>query len=310
MPVAAPDALDLVLPILRCPVCGAELAHEASALRCPERHTFDIARHGYASLLGGERATSGDDAPMVRARVAFLAAGYYAPVREAIVELVKLGDDGAASGGRGGAGVASPTTALEVGCGTGYHLAGVLDALPEARGLGLDSSVRALQAAAKAHPRLAAATWDVFRPFPVASGSVDLVLDIFSPRNPAEFHRVLGPDGRLIVVRPGDGHLAELRGAVAGMVGIDPEKEERLHRALDPYFETVATERLEYTPTLSPEEAADLVLMTPSAHHLSEAERAGLAAGGLPGEATVSVIASAHRPRPGAVPTHVRRQDG
>jgi 23S rRNA (guanine745-N1)-methyltransferase len=283
-----PGALDLVLPVLRCPVCAAELTREGSALRCPERHTFDISRHGYASLLGGTQARSGDDAPMVRARLGFLAAGHYTPIREAIAEL-----------GRRAVAEAQGTV-LEVGCGTGYHLAGVLDALPEARGLGLDSSVRALQAAAKAHPRLAAATWDVFRPFPLADASVDLVLDAFSPRNPAEFHRVLGPDGSLIVVRPGDGHLAELRAAVGGMVGIDPEKEERLHRALDPYFEVTATERLEYAVSLSQDEAREMVLMTPSAHHLGESELAGLGAGGLPGEVTVSVIATAHRRRPGA----------
>jgi 23S rRNA (guanine745-N1)-methyltransferase len=298
--VASPGALDLVLPILRCPVCGAELAREASALRCPERHTFDIARHGYVSLLGGTQATSGDDAPMVRARLDFLAAGHYAPIRTAIAELAgRVGEATVADPAGDAEGVraaAAPLTVLEVGCGTGYHLAGVLDALPEARGLGVDSSVRALQAAAKAHPRLAAATWDVFRPFPLASASVDLVLDVFSPRNPEEFHRVLGPDGRLIVARPGDGHLAELREAVAGMVGIDPEKEERLHRALDPYFEAVATERVEYTIAPSAAEAIDLLRMTPSAPHLSEDDLAEAAAS-LPAEITVSVLATAFRPR-------------
>ena len=56
--------------------------------------------------------------------------------------------------------------------------------------------------AAKAHERAAAATWDVFRPFPIVSEQVDVVLDVFAPRNPAEFHRVLRPGGVLVVVRP------------------------------------------------------------------------------------------------------------
>lgn len=279
-----PFSLDLVLPVLRCPVCGARLSRVDSTLRCPEGHSFDIARQGYVSLLSDARPRSGDDASMARARLSFLAAGHFALLRDALADLATRP-------------ARSPATALEVGCGTGYHLAGVLDALPEARGLGLDSSVRALRAAAKAHPRAAAATWDVFLPFPVAAASVDLVLDVFAPRNPAEFHRVLHPEGRLIVARPDDGHLAELRRQVGQMVGIDPEKEERLHRGLDPYFEVVDGERIEYAVSLSQQEAVDLLLMTPSAHHLSDDDLAQVAAGPLPTEVTVSVLASAYRPR-------------
>jgi 23S rRNA (guanine745-N1)-methyltransferase len=284
-------ALDRVLPILRCPVCAAELARVGASLRCPERHSFDIARHGYASLLSDGRARSGDDAPMARARLRFLEAGHFAPIRAAVADLATRPPRPSA-------------TVLEVGCGTGYYLAGALDALLDARGLGLDSSVRALRAAAKAHPRAAAATWDVFRNFPIAPASVDLVLDVFAPRNPAEFHRVLDPEGRLIVVRPDDGHLAELRRQVEGMVSIDPEKEDRLHRALDPHFELLDTERIEYTASLTQEKAVDLMLMTPSAHHLSAEDLAEAEDGPLPTEVTVSVLASAYRPRPAAIDRH------
>jgi len=283
-PESEPSALDLVLPVLRCPVCGAPLTRVDSTVRCPERHSFDIARQGYASLLSDGRPRSGDDASMARARLSFLTAGHFAPLRDALADLATRP-------------ARPPATVLEVGCGTGYHLAGVLDALPDARGLGLDSSVRALRAAAKAHPRAAAASWDVFRPFPVAAASVDLVLDVFAPRNPAEFHRVLRPEGRLIVARPTDDHLAELRRQVGQMVGIDPEKEERLNRALDPHFEVVDTERIEYAVSLSRQEVVDLMMMTPSAHHLSDEDLTQVTAGPLPTEVTVSVLASAFRPR-------------
>jgi 23S rRNA (guanine745-N1)-methyltransferase len=283
-PESEPSALDLVLPILRCPVCGAGLARVDSTLRCPDGHSFDIARQGYASLLSDARSRSGDDASMARARLRFLEAGHFAPLRAALVDLAARP-------------APPPATVLEVGCGTAYHLAGVLDAMPDARGLGLDSSLRALRAAARAHPRAAAATWDVFRPFPLAATSVDLVLDVFAPRNPAEFHRVLQPDGRLIVARPDDGHLAQLRRQVERMVDIDPDKEERLSRALDPYFEVVGTERIDYTVSLSHDEVVNLILMTPSAHHLSEADLAKVTAEPLPTEVTVSVLASAYRPR-------------
>jgi 23S rRNA (guanine745-N1)-methyltransferase len=283
MPVSSPLALDLILPILRCPVCRARLSRATASLRCPAGHNFDIARDGYTSLLTGTRPTSGDDAPMARARRRFLEAGSYAPIRAAITDLA-------------GSTARPPITVVEVGCGTAYYLAGVLDALPAGRGLGLDSSARALRAAARAHPRAAAATWDVFRPFPVASASVDLVLNVFAPRNPAEFHRILHPGGRLIVTRPDGGHLAQLRHQVERMVGIDPVKEQRLHDALDPYFEAVNTRRIAYTMPLDPQEAVDLVLMSPSARHLT-VDDLDRDAAALPAEVTVSVLATAYQPR-------------
>ncbi|MBH5338167.1 methyltransferase domain-containing protein [Streptomyces pactum] len=282
MPVPFPPALALCLDLLRCPTCRAPLRHDRGALRCAAGHTFDIARQGYAGLLTGGRATSGDDGAMVRARERFLSTGAYAPLRAAAVRLAA----GAAP---------ERATVLDAGCGTGYHLAGLLDRLPAARGLGMDTSVRALRAAARAHDRAAAVTWDVFRPFPLADGVADVVLDVFAPRNPAEFRRVLRPAGRLVVVRPTGRHLAELRGRLPAMVAVDPAKEERLHRALDPFFRAAVTERVEYTVPLTGEQAADLVGMTPSAHHVG---RTDLEPDGLPsGRVTVSVLVTAYRIR-------------
>jgi 23S rRNA (guanine745-N1)-methyltransferase len=253
-------------------------------VRCPARHSFDIARQGYVSLLTGAKAISGDDPPMVRARQRFLDGGGYAPIREAIVEVA--------------ASMVRPKgTVLEVGCGTGYYLAGVLDRLGDARGIGLDSSARALAIAARAHDRAAAAAWDVFRPFPVASGSVDLVLDVFSPRNPAEFHRVLRPDGALVLTRPRSGHLAQLLDRPEWKVGIDPRKEERLDEALDPAFEAVRTERSDYVLPLSPQEGLDLTSMTPAARHLDSVEPGQVAGAPFPPEVDVSVLTTVYRPR-------------
>lgn len=184
---------------------------------------------------------------------------------------------------------------VDVGCGTGYYLAGVLDQAPDARGLGLDTSVRALRATARVHERAAAATWDVFRPLPLADGAADVVLDVFAPRNPAEFHRVLRPDGRLVVLRPTGRHLLELRSQVPGMVAIDPSKECRLHKALNPFFEAVDTELVQYVTPLTRPEALDLVGMTPSARHLNGTDLDDHSA--VPDQVTVSVLATAYRPR-------------
>lgn len=282
MPVSLRPALVPFLDLLRCPACRARLRPDSGALRCPAGHTFDIARHGYVSLLTGNRATSGDDAAMARARDRFLSTGGYGPIRRAVA---RLAADGVPARG----------TIVDAGCGTGYYLAGVLDQVPGARGLGLDTSVRALRSATRSHDRAAAATWDVFRPFPLADGAADVVLDVFAPRNPSEFHRVLRPTGRLVVVRPTGRHLSELRDRLPAMVTVDPAKEQRLHRALAPFFEAVVTERVEYTMPLTTREILDLVGMTPSARHLGRADLT--ADDHLPGQVTVSVLATAFRAR-------------
>ncbi|MFF7145801.1 methyltransferase domain-containing protein [Streptomyces nodosus] len=283
MPVSLPPALERFLDLLRCPTCRTHrLYPDRGALRCPVGHAFDIARHGYAALLTGTRATSGDDAAMAQARDRFLSTGTYTPIREVVA---RLAADSAPE----------QATVVDVGCGTGHYLAGLLDQLAGAHGLGLDTSVRALRSAARAHVRAAAAAWDVFRPFPLADGVADVVLDVFAPRNPAEFHRVLRPAGRLVVARPTGRHLAELRGRVPSMVTIDPAKEQRLHRALAPFFEAAVTEHVEYTVPLTQQNALDLVGMTPSARHVSRADLTDDDL--LPDRVTVSVLATAYQAR-------------
>ncbi|MFF7488569.1 putative RNA methyltransferase [Streptomyces luteogriseus] len=279
---------DRLLSVLTCPLCPAALRRTDGALRCAGRHTFDIARHGYVSLLTGHRrAPSADSPDMVRSRAAFLGAGHYGPLARTLAALATE--------------LAPPdATVLDAGAGTGHYLAAVLDALPEALGLGLDSSVPALRAAARAHARAEAAGWDVWRPWPVRTGCADLVLNVFAPRNGPEFHRVLGPDGALLVVTPTARHLRELR-ASTGLLAVDPGKEDRLRRTLAGHFRHERAEPLEYAMSLTPGEVAALVTMSPAAHHVDAAElRRRVERLDAPVRVTASFVASVYRPVPPA----------
>ncbi|WP_369196753.1 putative RNA methyltransferase [Streptomyces djakartensis] len=277
---------DRLLTVLTCPLCRSGLQRTGGALRCAARHTFDIARHGYVSLLtGGRRPPSADSAAMIASRAAFLRAGHYAPLARTLAALA--------------ADLAPPSaTVLDAGTGTGHHLAAVLDALPGALGVGLDSSAPALRAAARAHPRAEAAGWDVWRPWPVRSGCADLVLNVFAPRNAEEFHRILRPDGALLVVTPTDRHLRELRGSL-GLLEVDPAKEQRLRRTLAGGFRHERAERLEYAMDLTAGDVVSLVAMSPAAHHLNpEDVRRRVAGPGTPvPRVTASFTASVYRPR-------------
>jgi 23S rRNA (guanine745-N1)-methyltransferase len=218
---------------------------------------------------------------MVAARSSLLSTGCYEPVLRAVA------DTAAATAPERGA-------VVDAGCGTGYYLAGVLDRLPGFWGLGLDTSAPALRAAARAHQRATAAAWDIFRPLPLATAAADLVLNVFAPRNPAEFSRILRPQGRLIVVRPTVRHLVELRDQVPTMVAVDPEKEQRLHHAVSPFFDDAATERVEYVVPLTGRQARDLLYMSPTARHL---DRATTPSRPSPGPVTISVLITEYRRR-------------
>lgn len=284
MPRPVPAALLPWLDALLCPHCRETFELVDRTLRCPRGHSFDLARAGYVSLLPGSAPTSGDDDDMARARDSFLSTGAYDALRELTAGLAAE-----ALGAR-----AAPRV-LDIGCGTGHYLAGVLERVPPAQGLGVDTAARALRFAAGAHERAAAAGWDVFSAFPLRDRSVDLVMDVFAPRNPAEFARVLRPEGHLLVVRPAAEHLTELREHVPGMVRPDPRKEERLADALEPLFTTEDTQRLRLTVDLDDAAVRDLVAMTPSARHVDLAALDG--SGDVPRRVTVSVLASLHRPR-------------
>lgn len=267
---------DGVLAALACPVCAAGFARVGGALRCATGHSFDIARQGYVNLLAGTRGAhtgTADTADMVADRAAFLAAGHYAPLADVVADL---------AGTR-------PGLVAETGAGTGYYLAATLARRPDTAGLALDVSPAALRRAARAHDRLGAVVWDVWRPWPVRDHVVDVLLDVFAPRNGPEFHRVLRPDGLLVVVTPGQDHLAEL-GPTAGLLTVDPAKPERLAGTLN-RFDRVGTQRLRYPMTLDPADVARVVGMGPAGHHDRPAVEAGAAR-----EVTASFVVSVYRP--------------
>jgi 23S rRNA (guanine745-N1)-methyltransferase len=284
-----------ILDRLRCPVCGDQLAAvtagTARALRCPRRHSFDLARQGYVNLLAGRAPHAGDSAEMVAARADFLAAGHYDTIAAALATTATR----IASGGR-----AEPTSyplVVDAGAGTGRYLAAVLAAVPDAVGLALDVSKPALRRAARAHPRAAAALADTWQRLPLADASTTVLLNVFAPRNGAEFHRVLDPAGALLVVTPAEDHLVELVDAL-GLLKVDPAKADRVAGSLAGHFTEESTEVRRARLGLTRTEVATLVGMGPSAWHTDPARLAERIAGlPEPVPVTLAVRLGVHRPR-------------
>ncbi|GAB3822346.1 methyltransferase domain-containing protein [Tessaracoccus terricola] len=243
------DALQRVAGWLACPNCAAPMELADGVLRCGTGHAFDVARQGYVNLLGRAAPANADTPAMLAARDRFLSSGHYRDLSDAVA-----------------AAVAGRERLLEVGAGTGHHLAAALDASPGALGLASDVSPAAARRAAKAHPRMAAVVADTWAGLPLADASVDAVACVFAPRNPAEFARVLQPGGTLVVVVPGPDHLVELRRR-HGLLDVGADKLVEVTAQLREHFSPAATVEVRRRLQLREAEATALVAMGPNAFH-------------------------------------------
>lgn len=193
-----------MISLFACPLCAGPLDREDQTYRCPNRHSFDLAKEGYVHLLPPNKMhskTPGDDKAMAAARTRFLESGAYGPLREELCKLT-LAHTGPAP------------VVLDVGCGEGWYTAGVHAALTAAgkkpQMAGVDLSKPSLRRAAKRLREAEFAVASVYH-LPVAEASVDLVLNCFSPLALEEFRRVLRHGGTFLYVTPAADHLWELK---------------------------------------------------------------------------------------------------
>ena len=283
---------------LICPHCAAELVvHKRPdgrpyVLACEEGHQFDAAKQGHVNMLTGKGTKFLEDsAEMVASRERWLEADHYLPLGRSLASAAM---DFAPAG---------PVTIVDTGAGTGWYSRVVLDAFAaagrEARAIDIDLSKSAAQRAAR-DERVLSLVGDTWKPWPVAGASVQVILDVFAPRNVDEFKRVLSPGGIALVVTPAADHLAGLSGR-AGMLAIDAKKEDRLAEAFADGWESLATVHNEWPLPLTAESAVDLAHMGPAGHHQTHAQMlAELAADPLP-ETRASVVVHAYRRLPTAV---------
>lgn len=258
-----------------CPICNCALTQDDRRLVCPNAHSFDIAREGYVNLLRQHKKAriQGDDKAMLRARRAFLRRGHYAPVAAAINRVLHDFMPHYAN--------AAPFWVADLGCGEGYYLEQFMLQPPVERAdvvrcCGFDLSKDAVRMAAKLNKTSAFAVADINGQIPLADQSMHMLLNIFAPRNAAEFARVLKPGALLLVVIPTDDHLHEWRLALAqrgfNVLGIEPEKKQRIYEQFAADFEPEQMENVCYTIELAPDDMENLLRMTPNYWHIPEAE--------------------------------------
>lgn len=243
---------------LSCPVCGLPLARRRATYACDAEHTFDVAREGYVNLMLAQHRHSrhpGDNTAMIDARARFLAAGYYRPVADALIDTIMTH---------------LPTTRASVlvdaGCGEGYYLRQCADAAGE-RALtervdsyGVDVSRYAIRRASRQDSRTTYVVGSNHR-LPLLDQSTDLLVSHFAPVDPEEFTRVLARDGTAVVGLPGPEHLYGLKTLVYSTAVPHPSSDPL---ASCPSMSVIASREVRFDLTIADaQHVADLLAMTP-----------------------------------------------
>ncbi len=176
-----------------CPVCKECLEKQDRSYKCINNHTFDIAKQGYLNLNMKASDNTGDEKEMIKARNAFLNAGYYNFLKDKINQIIDS---------------YNPNNILDLACGEGYYTSSynIKDKV------GIDLSKEALKIASRNDSSTMYILKNIFD-VPFKDDSLDMIITIFAPIS-KEISRLLKDDGHFILVKPDTDHLFELKKAV------------------------------------------------------------------------------------------------
>lgn len=243
----------------QCPLCHHPLQLSGNQWRCHNNHQFDQAKEGYVNLMPAHHKSSknpGDNKEMMQARRQFLEAGYYAPLRDAVI--AKLARHLPPHS----------TELLDIGCGEGYYTAGfIAEAVgqPDLVVHGLDISKVAVRYAAKRHQACRFCVASSHR-LPFAEGALDGIVRIYAPCKAEELKRTVKSGGIVLTVTPAARHLYQLKALIYDEVRLHDIAPEQIDG-----FTLIDEQQLHDTLSLPGAAATALMQMTPFAWKTSEA---------------------------------------
>ena len=236
--------------VFRCPICSSGMVMvDKSQLVCLDNHSFDLSKNGYINLAPQAHVTKYDKT-LFEARKTVMSSGFFNPVLEYITAIASEHLEGR-----------EQAFILDAGCGEGTHLSAILSQLPgDTIGAGIDLAKEGITAASKEYP---GSIWSVadLANCPFQANQFDVILNILSPANYAEFTRLLKSDGLFIKAVPESGYLKELR-AIFYEEGERKDDSDPVVRFKE-HFDSVTTKRLTYLFPLAPALLAPLIRMTP-----------------------------------------------
>lgn len=245
--------------LLMCPVCREALKLTEKTWRCINNHSYDVAKQGYVNLHVVQHKHSknpGDTVESVQARRAFLSAGFYAPLQQAVVKKIRE---------------LRIESLLDIGCGEGYYTNAMQAEVLQC--VGVDIAKNAVQVAAKLNKKV---TWVVGTgaTLPVLNASIDLCTSLFSPIPKQEILRVLKPNAYLMVVTPATEHLYAMREAL--FEEVNPHESQKFVDQLADAFELVDQSVVDAPFTVQQTDLKNLIAMTPYAYKAKPERRQAL----------------------------------
>ncbi|OTG88099.1 methyltransferase [Acinetobacter sp. ANC 4558] len=245
--------------LLMCPVCHKPLVLNERTWRCENNHSYDVAKQGYVNLHVVQHKhskTPGDTPESVQARRAFLHAGHYAPLQQAVVQLIRD---------------LRIENLLDIGCGEGYYTNAMQAEVLQC--VGVDIAKNAVQVAAKLNSNV---TWVVGTGaiLPVTDHSIDMCTSLFSPIPKNEILRILKSQGYLMVVTPAKEHLYAMREAL--FEEVKPHDPAKFLEQLVDTFDLIKEYVIDANLSLNQDDLKHLIAMTPYAYKAKPERRLAL----------------------------------
>ena len=243
--------------IMRCPLCKEHLEFVDKALKCKNKHSYDISKKGFVNLLLANQhhsQNSGDDKEMILSRTRFLNSGKYNLLRDFIYSLINrfsLENDEIYVG--------------DMGCGDGYYTTYFHQEISKNKKIytyGIDLSKSAINECSKRQRSMNLNDMMFIignlNYIPLLDESLDIVLNSFAKIDEKEFHRTLKKGGYYIRILPGEKHLLGLKKVIYDNVRLNEEKDSDILG-----FVLIGVEEVSGKITLEHQEIMDLFTMTP-----------------------------------------------
>lgn len=194
---------------LECPICRTDIRLTPNgSLTCVSGHNFDISSKGYVNFINSNKKTT-YERDLFISRKEIFRLGYYDVVSEKICGIInELTAD------------QDYVNILDVGCGEGFYSyrIGRNPVLSRKCSLfAVDLSKEAINLATQYESEVIWCVADLVK-LPLSSNSMDIIVDVLTPANYAEFKRVLKNDGYIIKVIPGSDYLREIRDLMASQL--------------------------------------------------------------------------------------------